>query len=663
MLEQTPQINNLLGQIGLLSAPEPSSLTKNSGEFNRDFAKQLHTLLIGDGAAADQSVDELFDLQDLTTRDALSKIPFDMDLESDKDLFSQLSDWLAEQGMVASALTPKSLLAEHEITTNPDLDLLQKNEQRYFESELADNTDIAEVSLITQATDQQVNVDAQGLVTTQLELEMSSDVSEVKESDTTTVLNHLSVLEESVDSKNRTEQPVDSALQSIVAKTHKADVKPHSVDADLIDGHLNQNSETINVKTGSINERTESLAEFHNETEQDKLQLNTLNESQVEIRLENTDEPVVKNPLEADQEIVEERLDQPVALDQDSTRMVDSMGVPIAAGTTNQVDLTVGAKIDHSASLNVTDSVEEDVVEDELDETESPLMMAMNSGSTSGQSSFTAPNSNVASMASQMATNPRQAQAQVNNSQAKTASESLSAASPSESAQPAAKTVQELVSQYVSQSQAQTQNPAQPPLQNLGQRELLAQQQQEVLRQSDAKQSTASDADDDRLDPLMTFNPAERKSVLPSLASIQYPMRHPQWSHALSKRIVFMANNQLQQAQISLNPEKLGPIQIRLQVDRDQMVTVSMTAQHGATREALEQAIPRLKEMLEEAGIRFDKVNVDEESVFEQAADQQGFGKGQDGSQSPGLVKADDSEEQDTKTKILETDNTIDFYV
>lgn len=145
------------------------------------------------------------------------------------------------------------------------------------------------------------------------------------------------------------------------------------------------------------------------------------------------------------------------------------------------------------------------------------------------------------------------------------------------------------------------------------------------------------------------------KTTAPSLASISYPLNHQKWNEALGKRMIFMANQSIQLAQISLNPEKLGPIQLRLQLDRDQMMTVSMSANHATTREALEAAIPRLKEMLTEAGVLFDQIDVQEDSVFDQPKER-----------NTGFASAEQAEDNVTENALmttqLDSDNLIDFY-
>lgn len=151
----------------------------------------------------------------------------------------------------------------------------------------------------------------------------------------------------------------------------------------------------------------------------------------------------------------------------------------------------------------------------------------------------------------------------------------------------------------------------------------------------------------------------DKRAQLPlNLQSINTPVRHPQWGQALGQRVVVMANSQIQEAKITLNPEKLGPVQIKLHVDKDQMVHVSMHAQQGATREAMENAIPRLREMLEQAGISFGSLDVGDQAQFEQNQQEQNASAGQ-------LAINDfNDESSEEKTAILapKTDNIVDYY-
>src|SRR5690606_14335081 len=106
-------------------------------------------------------------------------------------------------------------------------------------------------------------------------------------------------------------------------------------------------------------------------------------------------------------------------------------------------------------------------------------------------------------------------------------------------------------------------------------------------------------------------DPAARPA-LPSTA-IDMPLRQAGWDQALGDRVVWMVNQKFQGAEIKLNPPQLGPIEVRIQMHHDQ-AQVSFTAQHGAVRDALEAALPRLREMFAANGLGLGDVNVSQQS-------------------------------------------------
>lgn len=89
---------------------------------------------------------------------------------------------------------------------------------------------------------------------------------------------------------------------------------------------------------------------------------------------------------------------------------------------------------------------------------------------------------------------------------------------------------------------------------------------------------------------------------------IDTPVRDAQWSQALAYRVQFMAQQGIQRAQVQLNPTELGPMEITVDVV-DDVAQVQITAEHAATREAVEQAAPRLREMMQQSG--FNETAVD----------------------------------------------------
>lgn len=132
-----------------------------------------------------------------------------------------------------------------------------------------------------------------------------------------------------------------------------------------------------------------------------------------------------------------------------------------------------------------------------------------------------------------------------------------------------------------------------------------------------------------------TATPAPSSSAL-STATIQTPMHQAGWDQALGERVKWMVGQNLQGAQLRVTPAHLGPIDVHISVHNDQ-ASVAFSAQHVLTREHLEAAIPRLREMLGSSGLNLANVNVSQH--FHGGQGQQGnagFSHGQGGGWSGG---------------------------
>jgi len=109
---------------------------------------------------------------------------------------------------------------------------------------------------------------------------------------------------------------------------------------------------------------------------------------------------------------------------------------------------------------------------------------------------------------------------------------------------------------------------------------------------------------------------------LPSLA-VEPKVGAPGWDGALGQRVLWMATKQQQVAEIRLNPPNLGPLEVRLTITNDQ-ASAQFVSHHPAVREAIEAALPRLREMLADSGINLGNVQVGSESFAQSRAFDQG---------------------------------------
>lgn len=92
----------------------------------------------------------------------------------------------------------------------------------------------------------------------------------------------------------------------------------------------------------------------------------------------------------------------------------------------------------------------------------------------------------------------------------------------------------------------------------------------------------------------------------------------PNWSQQMTQQVAYMVKGGIQQAEIKLNPANLGPMEIKLSISDDK-ASVNFVTQHASVRDALDSALPRLKEMLEQQGLNLADANVSTQSEQRQA--------------------------------------------
>lgn len=81
------------------------------------------------------------------------------------------------------------------------------------------------------------------------------------------------------------------------------------------------------------------------------------------------------------------------------------------------------------------------------------------------------------------------------------------------------------------------------------------------------------------------------------------------WNQALGQKVVWMVQGLQQTATLTLNPPEMGPMQVTVNVHNNQ-ATATFTAPQPEVRHALEAAMPRLREMLNDAGIQLGESSV-----------------------------------------------------
>jgi len=124
------------------------------------------------------------------------------------------------------------------------------------------------------------------------------------------------------------------------------------------------------------------------------------------------------------------------------------------------------------------------------------------------------------------------------------------------------------------------------------------------------------------LAPIQTVSNAATRTP-PIVTTISLPVSDAAWGSALQNRVLWMTGGDIQRAEVRLNPSELGPIRIRVTVEGD-VAQLAFTAQHPVTREAIEMAMPRLREMLGDNGLSMAGFSVDDSADSDVDGDEHG---------------------------------------
>ncbi len=128
------------------------------------------------------------------------------------------------------------------------------------------------------------------------------------------------------------------------------------------------------------------------------------------------------------------------------------------------------------------------------------------------------------------------------------------------------------------------------------------------------------------------------------------------WESNLGTRLQMMVGQKVQSAEIRLDPPELGALDIKVKVTND-VASVNITSPHTQVRDALEAAIPRLREMFEQSGLSLGDVNVRQESFA-----QQQNSSGEEPASLGHSTELENGDEPTIVTRKIVSDNLLDIY-
>ncbi|OZG72884.1 hypothetical protein BTA51_12995 [Hahella sp. CCB-MM4] len=147
----------------------------------------------------------------------------------------------------------------------------------------------------------------------------------------------------------------------------------------------------------------------------------------------------------------------------------------------------------------------------------------------------------------------------------------------------------------------------------------------------------------------------------PYITTIQQSIQHPEWKDGMANKVTWMVSQNIQSAKIHLNPAELGPIEMKIQVHKDQ-AHIQVHSQHAVTRDLMEGTVHRLREMLADQGIELSQFDVSSQQG-QQFGSESGEGQSEGGSDISLADGQAGEESARTVEQTLELDQLVDYYV
>lgn len=155
-----------------------------------------------------------------------------------------------------------------------------------------------------------------------------------------------------------------------------------------------------------------------------------------------------------------------------------------------------------------------------------------------------------------------------------------------------------------------------------------------------------------------TESPLGRSSG--TLPTIEVSTREPQtFASSMATHLRVIKNQGGGEAKVNLHPAELGRMSVSVITEGNE-TKVAFTVETSQARQAVEASLPRLREMLEQAGLSLADSNVSEQNRQSRANDEPASGQ----NRGRGMLEADDLSEENLSLSVhIDPDRLLDTYV
>jgi len=155
----------------------------------------------------------------------------------------------------------------------------------------------------------------------------------------------------------------------------------------------------------------------------------------------------------------------------------------------------------------------------------------------------------------------------------------------------------------------------------------------------------------------------------PAGPRIESPPGHRAWEESMARHALKMAGEGVSRATLHLNPASLGTLEVQVTTEGDE-ARIQFHSQHRLVRDAVEAALPRLREMFHGSGLNLVEVEISRNGGLatggQVGSGQANTGSGEQGSsQASGHVEGEPAEEMRVAAEVATASGTgrLDCYV
>lgn len=158
---------------------------------------------------------------------------------------------------------------------------------------------------------------------------------------------------------------------------------------------------------------------------------------------------------------------------------------------------------------------------------------------------------------------------------------------------------------------------------------------------------------------LEQFGAIKPAAAKPLSVPIQSPLNNARFAPELSDRMLMMVSKRVQVAEIRIDPPDLGPVDVKVRYNKEQ-AHVTFTSHVATVRDAIEQSVPKLREMFEESGLGLGDVDVQDKSQRDQQTEREAAGGGHGSGTHTG--EQDETAEDQRVRSVAIARGLVDYY-